>query len=38
MHLSHDPSIPAAPQIDFNQFLAVDIRSVCRMAHGCFSW
>jgi tRNA-binding protein len=26
MHLSHDPSAPAAPLIDFNQFLAVDIR------------
>jgi tRNA-binding protein len=26
MHLSHDPSAPAAQQIDFNQFLAVDVR------------
>jgi tRNA-binding protein len=26
MHLSHDPNAPAAPSIDFNQFLAVDIR------------
>ena len=26
MHLAHDPSAPAAPAIDFNQFLAVDIR------------
>ena len=26
MHLPHDPSAPAAPDIDFNQFLAVDIR------------
>jgi tRNA-binding protein len=26
MHLSHDPSAPPAPGIDFNQFLAVDIR------------
>jgi tRNA-binding protein len=26
MHLAHDPSAPAAPTIDFNQFLAVDIR------------
>lgn len=26
MHLSHDPNTPAAPAIDFNQFLAVDIR------------
>jgi tRNA-binding protein len=26
MHLSHDPSAPAAMRIDFNQFLAVDIR------------
>ena len=26
MHLSHDPSAPAATPIDFNQFLAVDIR------------
>jgi tRNA-binding protein len=26
MHLSHDSSAPAAPGIDFNQFLAVDIR------------
>ena len=26
MHLSHDPSAPAAPSIDFNQFLTVDIR------------
>ena len=26
MHLAHDPSAPAAPSIDFNQFLTVDIR------------
>jgi tRNA-binding protein len=26
MHLSHDPAAPAAPQISFDQFLAVDIR------------
>jgi tRNA-binding protein len=26
MHLNHDPSAPAAPQIDFDRFLAVDIR------------
>jgi tRNA-binding protein len=26
MHLSHDPSSPAAPPISFEQFLAVDIR------------
>ena len=26
MHLSHDPSAPAAAPIDFNQFLTVDIR------------
>lgn len=26
MHLDHDPSAPAAPQIDFDRFLAVDIR------------
>ena len=26
MHLAHDPGTPAAPTIDFNQFLAVDIR------------
>ena len=26
MHLSHDPSAPAAALIDFNQFLTVDIR------------
>ncbi len=26
MHLPHDPGAPPAPQIDFNQFLAVDIR------------
>jgi tRNA-binding protein len=26
MHLSHDPSAPAAPAINFDQFLAVDIR------------
>lgn len=26
MHLSHDPTAPAADAIDFNQFLAVDIR------------
>jgi tRNA-binding protein len=26
MHLTHDPQAPAAQQIDFNQFLAVDIR------------
>jgi tRNA-binding protein len=26
MHLTHDPHAAAAPQIDFNQFLAVDIR------------
>jgi tRNA-binding protein len=26
MHLIHDPNAPAAAAIDFNQFLAVDIR------------
>lgn len=26
MHLAHDSDAPAAPTIDFNQFLAVDIR------------
>ena len=26
MHLTHDPQAPTAPQIDFNQFLAVDVR------------
>jgi tRNA-binding protein len=26
MHLSHDPSAPAAAPIDFNHFLTVDIR------------
>ena len=26
MHLTHDPSAPVAPSIDFNQFLTVDIR------------
>jgi len=26
MHLSHDPSSPPAPRIDFEQFQAVDIR------------
>ena len=26
MHLSHDPTAPAGAPIDFNQFLAVDIR------------
>lgn len=26
MHLSHDPAAPPAPQISFDQFLAVDIR------------
>lgn len=26
MHLLHDPSLPPAPRIDFDQFLAVDIR------------
>jgi tRNA-binding protein len=26
MHLSHDPTAPMAASIDFNQFLAVDIR------------
>jgi tRNA-binding protein len=26
MHLSHDPTAPAAAQISFDQFLAVDIR------------
>jgi tRNA-binding protein len=26
MHLSHDPATPPAPQISFDQFLAVDIR------------
>ena len=26
MHLSHDPTAPAAAPIDFNQFLTVDIR------------
>jgi tRNA-binding protein len=27
MHLSHDPNALQAPQIDFNRFLAVDIRA-----------
>jgi tRNA-binding protein len=27
MHLAHDPAAPAASPIDFNQFLAVDIRA-----------
>jgi tRNA-binding protein len=26
MHLAHDPHAPSAPRIDFNKFLAVDIR------------
>ena len=26
MHVRHDPSAPAAPEIDFDAFLAVDIR------------
>jgi tRNA-binding protein len=26
MHFLHDPAAPAAPQIDFDRFLAVDIR------------
>jgi tRNA-binding protein len=26
MHVSHDPAAPAAPEISFEQFLAVDIR------------
>ena len=26
MHMQHDAEAPAAPQIDFDQFLAVDIR------------
>ena len=26
MHLAHDPNAPRAPEIDFTQFLAVDIR------------
>lgn len=26
MHMSHDPSAPPAPEIAFDQFLAVDIR------------
>ncbi len=26
MHLTHDPATPPAPQISFDQFLAVDIR------------
>lgn len=26
MHLTHDPSAPAAPNIDFNRFLTIDIR------------
>lgn len=26
MHMSHDPSAPAAPEIGFEQFLAIDIR------------
>ena len=26
MHLTHDPAAPPAPQINFDQFLAVDIR------------
>ena len=26
MHISHDADAPAAPKIDFDQFLAVDIR------------
>lgn len=26
MHMTHDSTAPAAPQIDFDQFLAVDVR------------
>jgi tRNA-binding protein len=26
MHLSHDPKSPAAPSIDFDRFLSIDIR------------
>ena len=26
MHMSHDPAAPAAPEIAFDQFLAVDVR------------
>ena len=26
MHMTHDPSSPAAPEIGFDQFLAVDVR------------
>jgi tRNA-binding protein len=26
MHMTHDPAAPAAPEIAFDQFLAVDIR------------
>ena len=26
MHMTHDPASPAAPQISFDQFLALDIR------------
>jgi tRNA-binding protein len=26
MHMTHDPAAPAAPEIGFDQFLAVDIR------------
>ena len=26
MHLTHDPHAPVAPEIEFDQFLAVDIR------------
>lgn len=26
MHITHDPAAPAAPEITFDQFLAVDIR------------
>jgi tRNA-binding protein len=32
MHLSHDPNAPQARQIDFDQFLAVDIRTGTVMA------
>ncbi|MGI8943445.1 MAG: tRNA-binding protein [Qipengyuania sp.] len=26
MHLRHDPAAPAAPQVDFDDFLALDVR------------
>lgn len=36
MHLSHDPRAPAAPAIDFDRFLTVDIRAGTVVAAEAF--